>query len=161
MFRNIPPKCEVWRCIKHSGMLFPVFSKNQCPTRCIFQHLRRDRESLQCIEFRVSRLEQELPSFSLVLWNENEKFPIQSRALSRDREIQSFHLEIRGEIEKLFLWFSVLISIFVGIDTDTLLHEFMMLLDVVFSGGTLCRDNRRLIGTPLIIIALQSQKNRD
>ena len=32
---------------------------------------------------------------------------------------------------------------------------------VVISGDTLCRDNRRLIGTPLIVIAWQSQKNRD
>ena len=29
------------------------------------------------------------------------------------------------------------------------------------SGETLCYDNRRLIGTPLIVIARQSQKNRD
>ena len=28
-------------------------------------------------------------------------------------------------------------------------------------GGTLCCDNRRLIGTPLIVIAWQSQKNHD
>ena len=32
---------------------------------------------------------------------------------------------------------------------------------VTTSGETLCCDNRRLIGTPLIVIARQSQKNRD
>ena len=29
------------------------------------------------------------------------------------------------------------------------------------SGGTLCRDKRRLIGPPIIVIARRSQKNRD
>ena len=32
---------------------------------------------------------------------------------------------------------------------------------IVSSGETLCRDNRRLIGTPIIVIARRSQKNRD
>ena len=32
---------------------------------------------------------------------------------------------------------------------------------ILISGGTLCRNNRRLIGTPLIVIARQYQKNRD
>ena len=32
---------------------------------------------------------------------------------------------------------------------------------VLTSGETLCCDNRRLIGTPLIVIARQSQKNHD
>ena len=35
------------------------------------------------------------------------------------------------------------------------------MLPTLTSGETLCRDNRRLIGTPLIVIARQSQKNRD
>ena len=32
---------------------------------------------------------------------------------------------------------------------------------IITSGEALCCDNRRLIGTPLIVIARQSQKNRD
>ena len=35
------------------------------------------------------------------------------------------------------------------------------MLPTLTSGETLCRDNRRLIGTPLTVIARQSQKNRE
>ena len=58
---------------------------------------------------RVSRRERELPTFSLILRDENENFPSQSWASGRDREIQSLYLEIRNDIEKIFRPFSVLI----------------------------------------------------
>ena len=44
------------------------------------------------------------------------------------------------------------------------LHGLLLLpvmQSMITSGETLCCDNRRLIGTPLIVIARQSQKNRD
>ena len=67
------------------------------------------RSKICIIESRVSRRERELPTFSLILRDENENFTTQSCASRRDREIQSLYLEIRDEIEKIVKQFSVFI----------------------------------------------------
>ena len=48
-----------------------------------------------------------------------------------------------------------------GVDSEAVARTLPRCATIVTSGETLCCDNRRLIGTPLIVIARQSQKNRD
>ena len=96
------------------------------------------RSRIGIIGSRVSRWKGELPIFSLVHWDENENFPTQSRALRRDWEILSFFPEIRDEIEKLFLWFSAFISIFIKNDTDTLLHDVTWYCVILYSIAWYC-----------------------
>ena len=48
----------------------------------------------------------ETRAFSLILWEENKNYPTQFRASRRDWEIKSLYLEIRYEIQKIFLSFS-------------------------------------------------------
>ena len=46
-------------------------------------------------------------------------------------------------------------------EDQEIVGRFVRMHCITISGETLCCDNRQLIGTPLIVIARQSQKNRD
>ena len=65
------------------------------------------------------------------------------------------------KIENLFISIYTIYYIQTKVHLKIIKEEKVPTKRVSISGETLCYDNRRLIGTPLIVIARQSQKNRD